>query len=70
MSSDEELQGPNRHDLKAFLRMAANRTPLSDESEEEREAAAAAAAAAYFASSNFQNSPSPEELPPPTFAFV
>ncbi|KAF9078794.1 hypothetical protein BDP27DRAFT_29191 [Rhodocollybia butyracea] len=52
-----------------LLRLTAKRGPLTDESEQEREAAAAAAAA-YFASSNFQNSPSPEELPPPTFAFV
>ncbi|KAJ3857952.1 hypothetical protein EV368DRAFT_77196 [Lentinula lateritia] len=76
MSSDEEsiIQ---RHrgaigsdiDLKSLLGLAAKRLPLSDESEQEREAAAAAAAA-YFASSNFQNSPSPEELPPPSFAFV
>ncbi|KAJ3930918.1 MAG: hypothetical protein NXY57DRAFT_1039590 [Lentinula lateritia] len=74
MSSDEEsithrgANGPDI-DLKALLRLAAKRLPLSDESEQEREAAAAAAAA-YFASSNFQNSPSPEELPPPSFAFV
>jgi hypothetical protein len=53
----------------SLLRLTAKRGPLTDESEREREAAAAAAAA-YFASSNFQNSPSPEELPPPTFAFV
>ncbi|KAJ3884797.1 hypothetical protein GG344DRAFT_60132 [Lentinula edodes] len=72
MSSDEEsityraANGPDI-DLKALLRQAAKRLPLSDESEQEREAAAAAA---YFASSNFQNSPSPEELPPPSFAFV
>jgi hypothetical protein len=53
----------------ALLRLTAKRVPLSDELEQEREAAAAAVAA-YFASSNFQNSPSPEELPPPTFAFL
>jgi hypothetical protein len=77
MSSDEEpmvYNGPGGHDndLKSLLGLTAKRVPLSDESEQEREAlaAAAAAAAAYFASSNFQNSPSPEELPPPTFAFV
>lgn len=72
MSSDEEHMGLGGHDneLKALLGLTAKRLPLSDESEQEREALAAAAAAAYFASSNFQNSPSPEELPPPTFAFV
>lgn len=64
--------GPGGHDndLKALLGLTAKRLPLSEELEQEREALAAAAAAAYFASSNFQNSPSPEELPPPAFAFV
>ncbi|KAJ4490207.1 hypothetical protein J3R30DRAFT_3693776 [Lentinula aciculospora] len=71
MSSDEDFSAYRGHDidLKGLLGLAAKRLPLSDESEQEREAAAAAAAA-YFASSNFQNSPSPEELPPPSFAFV
>ncbi|KAF8652351.1 hypothetical protein AX16_004381 [Volvariella volvacea WC 439] len=41
------------------------RTRESREKQLEREAAAAVAA--YFASSNFQNSPSPDELPPPDF---
>ncbi|KAJ3797133.1 hypothetical protein GGU11DRAFT_95794 [Lentinula aff. detonsa] len=73
MSSDEEsstYRAAGRHeiDLKALLGLAAQRLPLSEESDQEREAAAAAAA--YFASSNFQNSPSPDELPPPSFAFV
>ncbi|KAJ3746774.1 hypothetical protein DFH05DRAFT_979652 [Lentinula detonsa] len=75
MSSDEEpstyrVAGRHDIDLKALLGLAAQRLPLSEESDQEREAAAAAAAAAYFASSNFQNSPSPDELPPPSFAFV
>ncbi|KAE9407982.1 hypothetical protein BT96DRAFT_933004 [Gymnopus androsaceus JB14] len=69
MSSDEETAGGHDNDLKALFGLTAKRLPLSEESEQEREALAAAAAA-YFASSNFQNSPSPEELPPPTFAFV
>ncbi|KAJ3872851.1 hypothetical protein F5051DRAFT_420565 [Lentinula edodes] len=72
MSSDEEsithrtANGPDI-DLEALLSLTAKRLPLSDESQQEREAAAVAA---YFASSNFQNSPSPEELPPPSFVFV
>ncbi|KAJ3773534.1 hypothetical protein FB446DRAFT_529653 [Lentinula raphanica] len=75
MSSDEEAtasRASDKHDidLKALLGLTVQRAPLSEESEQEREAAAAAAAAAYFASSNFQNSPSPEELPPPSFAFA
>jgi hypothetical protein len=72
MSSDEETSNYPRSDdgLKTLLGLTGGRLPLSEESEQEREAAAAAAVAAYFASSNFQNSPSPEELPPPSFAFV
>lgn len=72
MSSDEEPANYRGGDnnLKVLLGLTARRAPLSDESEQERDAAAAAAAAAYFASSNFQNSPSPDELPPPSFALV
>ncbi|KIK68563.1 hypothetical protein GYMLUDRAFT_68421 [Collybiopsis luxurians FD-317 M1] len=69
MSSDEEPANYRAHpnDIKALFGLTAKRMPLSDESELERDAAAAAA---YFASSNFQNSPSPEELPPPSFTFL
>ncbi|ESK86389.1 hypothetical protein Moror_4982 [Moniliophthora roreri MCA 2997] len=68
MSSDEEAStgGVGSDDLKALFAMLPRRRPTVSLTESERERAAAAAAA-YFASSNFQNSPSPEDLPPPSF---
>ncbi|KAF9269624.1 hypothetical protein L218DRAFT_993650 [Marasmius fiardii PR-910] len=70
MSSDEEAStgGVGYAELKSMNALLPRRRPTVSltESEQER-AAAAAAAAAYFASSNFQNSPNPEELPPPSF---
>ncbi|KAK7047425.1 hypothetical protein VNI00_006656 [Paramarasmius palmivorus] len=70
MSSDEEAStgGVGSDELKALFALLPRRRPTVSLSDDERErAAAAAAAAAYFASSNFQNSPSPEDLPPPSF---
>ncbi|KAJ7598790.1 hypothetical protein C8J56DRAFT_769379 [Mycena floridula] len=70
MSSDEDLTAQS-DDIRALFglqaRQASSSLPsLSSEAELEREMAAAVAAG-YFASSTFQNSPSPEELPPPAF---
>lgn len=71
MSSDEEVStgGVGSTELKLMNVLVPRRRPTVSmtDSEKEHAAAAAAAAAAYFASSNFQNSPSPEELPPPSF---
>lgn len=55
-SSDELSTGPRRKPM-SLLKMAAM-------TEAELEAAVADG---YFASSTFQNSPSPEDLPPPSF---
>ncbi|KAG7095423.1 hypothetical protein E1B28_006172 [Marasmius oreades] len=70
MSSDEEAStgGVGSPESKPMNTLLCRRRPTVSMTElEEERAAAAAAAAAYFASSNFQNSPSPEELPPPSF---
>ncbi|KAL0067504.1 hypothetical protein AAF712_003562 [Marasmius tenuissimus] len=69
MSSDEEMStgGVGDAELRALFAKLPRRRPTVSLTESEKERAAAAAAAAYFASSNFQNSPSPEELPPPSF---
>ncbi|KAL0565036.1 hypothetical protein V5O48_016995 [Marasmius crinis-equi] len=69
MSSDEEAStaGTNAAEIKALFGLLPRRRPAVSLTDSEREREAAAAAAAYFASSNFQNSPSPDELPPPSF---
>lgn len=69
MSSDEDRQASDRSTGPNGLFGLNNRTraTISISREEELERQAAAFAAAYFASSTFQNSPSPDELPPPSF---
>lgn len=68
MSSDEDPSSPSSDDVKTlFGSQPRTRAVTTAAKEEELERQAAAFAAAYFASSTFQNSPSPDELPPPAF---
>lgn len=64
MSSDEDRHSP---DWSTPSKALFTSTSTSTSREEDLERQAAALAAAYFASSTFQNSPSPDELPPPAF---
>ncbi|KAK7462940.1 hypothetical protein VKT23_007522 [Stygiomarasmius scandens] len=76
MSSDDESSASDpAAELKAFFGLfpgGRQTTTSFPDSEKERQIAAAAAAAAmppgtFFAGSAFQSSPSPEDLPPPSF---
>jgi hypothetical protein len=59
MSLDEDLMSRNSDDLGSlFGALSTKRSPVSN---------ARVNKAGYFASSMFQNSPSPDELPPPSF---
>jgi hypothetical protein len=61
MSFDDESTSHSPEELKALFSLFSNRQSPSSSAKVNKDKAG------YFASSMFQNSPSPEELPPPSF---